>query len=99
MRGLPRWLRRTAPLTVAAVAAGASAAITADAAAEEPATAREPAPVVRKSAAEMTRGEIDRFRRAFSYAVRKGYFDVFSAEHFDRMRSTAWTCSRARPRR
>jgi hypothetical protein len=35
----------------------------------------------------MSRVEIDRFRRAFAYAVRKGYVDVFNDEHYDHMRN------------
>ena len=65
--------------TVAAVAGTAPAA--ADAAMSER------APVVRKSASDMSRTEIDRFKRAYSYAVRKGYVDVFNDEHFDHMRN------------
>ncbi|HWT22770.1 MAG TPA: tyrosinase family protein [Solirubrobacteraceae bacterium] len=70
------------PLAVLCVVGAAVVA----AATAEPAAAQ-PAPVARKSASEMTRTEVDRFRRAFSYAVREGYLDVFSAEHFDRMRN------------
>ena len=44
-------------------------------------------PVVRKSASEMTPAEIDRFERAFSYAVGKGYLDDFNDEHNDHMRN------------
>ena len=73
-------------LAVTAVAcAGASA--TAAVAEADAATGRERPPVVRKNAADMTPREIDRFKRAFSYAVRKGYFDAFSAEHHDQMRN------------
>jgi hypothetical protein len=35
----------------------------------------------------MTAIEIDRFQRAFRWAVAKGYFDVFNDEHFDHMRN------------
>jgi Common central domain of tyrosinase len=42
---------------------------------------------VRKNAAEMTSGERSRFKQAWSWAVRKGYFDAFNAEHFDHMRN------------
>lgn len=45
------------------------------------AAARQHVQVVRKSASQMNPAEIDRFQRAFSYAVGKGYFDVFNAEH------------------
>lgn len=45
------------------------------------------AQVVRKSASKMTPAEVDRFERAFSYAVEKGYFDAFSEEHFNHMRN------------
>ncbi|MBV9729234.1 MAG: hypothetical protein JO309_07505, partial [Pseudonocardiales bacterium] len=45
------------------------------------AAAHQHAQVVRKSASQMNSAEIDRFQRAFSYAVRKGYFDVFNQEH------------------
>jgi hypothetical protein len=80
MRGRPRRLLRI--LAVIVVTAGAGlAASTANVAAAERATA------VRKSASKMTPAEISRFRRAFAYAVRKGYFDAFSAEHFDRTRN------------
>ncbi len=41
----------------------------------------------RKSASKMSAEEIDRFRRAFSYAVSKGYFDVFNDEHFNHDRN------------
>ncbi len=75
-----RWLLPALAATLAA--AGAGAAIPeADAAAAQRTT------VVRKSASEMTRPEIRRFRRAFSYAVRKGYFDVFNDEHFNAARN------------
>ncbi len=40
-----------------------------------------PAPVVRRSASELTDEEIDRFRRAFEYAVARGYFDAFNDSH------------------
>jgi hypothetical protein len=43
--------------------------------------------VLRKSASQMSPDEIDRFKRAFSYAVAKGYFDVFSDEHFNHQRN------------
>ena len=43
--------------------------------------------VVRKSASAMTTAEIDRFERAFSYAVGKGYFDAFNDEHFNHQRN------------
>lgn len=39
------------------------------------------APVVRRSASEMTTEEIDRFKRAFEYAVARGYFDAFNDSH------------------
>ena len=35
----------------------------------------------------MSRKEINRFRRAFEWAVAKGYMDVFSDEHFDAERN------------
>lgn len=38
-------------------------------------------PVVRRSASEMTPDEIDRFQRAFEYAVSQGYFDDFNDSH------------------
>lgn len=50
------------------------------------AAAGQHAQVVRKSASAMTAAEIDRFERAFSYAVRKGYFDAFNDEHFNHHR-------------
>jgi len=50
-------------------------------------TAPPAAPVVRKSAADMTPAEIDRFERAYSYAVAKGYFDAFNDSHFDHHRN------------
>jgi len=49
--------------------------------------AQQHAQVVRKSASAMTPAEIDRFERAFSYAVGKGYFDAFSDEHLNHMRN------------
>jgi Common central domain of tyrosinase len=51
------------------------------------AAAANAAPVVRKSASDMTPAEIDRFERAYSYAVRKGYFDAFNDSHFDHHRN------------
>ncbi len=45
------------------------------------------APVERKSASKMTPDEIDRFQRAYSYAVTKGYFDAFHDTHFDHHRN------------
>ena len=81
MRGRARSrLMRT--LAVAAVAGGAWFVVLP----AQAANAQRPT-VVRKSASDMTPAEINRFRRAFSYAVRKGYFDVFSAEHYDQMRN------------
>lgn len=44
-------------------------------------TSTSPAQVVRKSASQMTSDEIDRFQRAFGYAVSSGKFDDFSYEH------------------
>ncbi|HEY4408738.1 MAG TPA: tyrosinase family protein [Acidimicrobiia bacterium] len=43
--------------------------------------------VERKSASKMTPAEIDRFERAYSYAVGKGYFDAFNDAHFDHHRN------------
>ncbi len=43
--------------------------------------------IVRKSASAMSEIEIDRFQRAFRWAVAKGYFDVFNDEHFDHLRN------------
>jgi len=43
--------------------------------------------IVRKSASSMSSIEIDRFTRAFRWAVAKGYLDVFNDEHFDHMRN------------
>lgn len=43
--------------------------------------------IARKSASALTADEIDRFTRAFEYAVSKGYFDVFNDEHYDHMRN------------
>lgn len=51
------------------------------------AAARQHAQIVRKNASAMTADEIDRFERAFSYAVRKGYFDAFNDEHFNHQRN------------
>jgi hypothetical protein len=45
------------------------------------------APVVRQSASKMTPAEIDRFERAYSYAVAEGYFDAFNDAHFDHHRN------------
>jgi hypothetical protein len=78
----PRSLLRS--LAVAAIAAAGVAGFAASTA--DAATAQR-AKVVRKSASEMTRAEADRFRRAFSYAVRKGYLDDFNDQHFDHMRN------------
>jgi hypothetical protein len=39
--------------------------------------------VVRRSASEMSAAEIDRFRRAFEYAVSTGRFDDFNIQHAD----------------
>jgi hypothetical protein len=41
---------------------------------------------LRKSASAMSRSEIDRFVRAFTWAVSRGYLDVFSDEHYDHAR-------------
>ena len=35
----------------------------------------------------MTPDEIDRFQRAYSYAVAEGYFDAFNDAHFDHHRN------------
>jgi hypothetical protein len=43
--------------------------------------------IVRRSASALGAEEIDRFRRAFGYAVEKGYFDVFNDEHYDHLRN------------
>jgi hypothetical protein len=43
--------------------------------------------VTRKSASTMSRAEVDRFTRAFTWAVARGYLDVFNDEHFDHMRN------------
>ncbi|MBW0011348.1 MAG: tyrosinase family protein [Pseudonocardiales bacterium] len=51
------------------------------------AAAPQHAQVARKSASDMTAAEIDRFERAFSYAVGKGYFDAFNDEHFNHQRN------------
>jgi hypothetical protein len=75
-----RLLVRILAATVAAAGTGLAASTVTAGAAQRPT-------VVRKSASDMTPAEISRFRRAFSYAVRKGYFDDFSAEHFNRMRN------------
>lgn len=45
------------------------------------------APVVRKSASALSEEEIDRFERAFGYAVEKGFFDIFNDEHYDHERN------------
>jgi hypothetical protein len=39
--------------------------------------------VLRKSASALSADEIDRFRRAFEFAVAQGYFDPFNDEHYD----------------
>jgi hypothetical protein len=44
-------------------------------------------PVTRKSASALSSDEIDRFKRAFEYAVAKGHFDAFNDEHFDHERN------------
>jgi hypothetical protein len=41
---------------------------------------------VHKNAARMSRQEIRRFSRAYTWAVAKGYFDVFNDEHFNAQR-------------
>lgn len=43
--------------------------------------------VTRKSAGALSQEEIDRFTRAFEYAVAKGYFDIFNDEHYDHERN------------
>ncbi|WP_437321828.1 tyrosinase family protein [Sorangium sp. So ce385] len=43
--------------------------------------------IVRKSASAMTSAEIDRFERAYEYAVAQGFFDVFNDEHYDHHRN------------
>ena len=80
LRGRSRWLLVTLAVAALAGVAG-SAASSAEAA--KPQRGK----VVRKSASEMTRTEVDRFRRAFSYAVRKGYLDPFNDQHYDHMRN------------
>jgi hypothetical protein len=42
--------------------------------------------IARKSASAMTSEEIDRFKRAYEYAVANGFFDVFNDEHYDHHR-------------
>jgi hypothetical protein len=42
---------------------------------------------VHKSAARMSRQEIRRFSRAYTWAVAKGYFDVFNDQHYNAMRN------------
>jgi hypothetical protein len=44
------------------------------------------AQTVRRGASAMSPREIDRFSRAFTWAVGRGYLDVFNDEHFDHMR-------------
>jgi Common central domain of tyrosinase len=44
-------------------------------------------PSVHKSASTMTRQEIRRFSRAYTWAVAKGYFDVFNDQHFNAQRN------------
>jgi len=51
------------------------------------ASARVRPPSVRKNASAMSRQEMNRFSRAFRWAVAKGYFDVFNDEHFDHLRN------------
>jgi hypothetical protein len=80
MLGRPSRLLTTLAIAVLAAGAAGHATVPATASAAQ-------AKLVRKSAAEMTPTEIARFRRAFSYAVRKGYFDDFNAQHFDRARN------------
>jgi hypothetical protein len=80
MRSRVRWLLIVLG-TAITVGAATSTAGAAGGAAESRPT------VVRKSASDMTPAEISRFRRAFSYAVRKGYLDDFNAEHFNRTRN------------
>jgi hypothetical protein len=46
-----------------------------------------PAPVMRKSASAMSSAEIDRFTRAFEYAVAQGFFDIFNDEHYNHERN------------
>lgn len=48
----------------------------------------DPAPrAVRKSASAMSPAEIDRFKRAFEFAVHNGYFDAFNDSHYDHHRN------------
>jgi Spy/CpxP family protein refolding chaperone len=54
---------------------------------ETPARPTRSRKTVRKNASEMTREERKRFKRAWSWAVRKGYFDEFNAEHYDHLRN------------
>jgi hypothetical protein len=81
MQGRPRRILHS--LAVATAALGGAAMATSAPAAESTQNAK----VVRKSASEMTRKEVVRFKRAFAYAVRKGYFDDFSAQHYNRTRN------------
>ena len=57
---------------------------TTDASGSDSSGAETPAePVVRVSASAMTADEIDRFQRAFSYAVDQGWMDAFCDTHGD----------------
>lgn len=78
---LIRTLVRSASLVLAALGAAALGGCRHDA---DPATAPAAQPAVtRKSASAMTAEEIDRFRRAFEYAVSEGRFDAFNDAHYE----------------
>lgn len=46
-----------------------------------------PRRVTRKSASRMSGAEIERFARAFEWAVARGFLDAFNDEHYDAMRN------------
>ena len=79
--------RRLLIASVVALAATLTACGTTAAPLTQKAATPDPAPVVRKSAADMTPAEIDRFERAYSYAVAHGSFDAFNDSHFDHHRN------------
>ena len=87
-----------ATLTACGTAAGSSSATkdtaahhtapaVGDAAGKPPERVGQVVEVERKSASKMTPDEIDRFQRAYSYAVAEGYFDAFNDAHFDHHRN------------